>query len=36
MEKIIALYEKKKDSFAFDQEARTRVDDVTLPKFRTD
>jgi hypothetical protein len=28
MEKIIALYEKRKDSFAFDQEARTRVDEA--------
>jgi 5-methylcytosine-specific restriction protein B len=28
MESIIALYEKRKQSFVFDQEARTRVDDA--------
>ena len=28
MENIIALYEKRKDSFLFDQEARTRVDEA--------
>ena len=28
MEKIIALYEKRKDSFIFDQEARNKVDEA--------